>query len=179
MMNVANGVVLFCLLFGLARALPQGVKDKKVDDLPHYLEVTPLIGTGGQMTDAGIQQLVEKGYRAVINLRTAEEGVDLEAEQKFVEKEGMAYYAIPLSGKSPEAGQAAQFLDLMEHLREKRVFVHCATANRVGSLMMIKRVLQDGLTLDQASAEAARVGLRSDTLRQFALDMIEQRQKRK
>jgi uncharacterized protein (TIGR01244 family) len=168
-----SGFIAFLLLNGLMLALAQENVGKQSEDLPRYLEVTPSIGTGGQMTNAGIQQLAEKGYRAIINLRAAGEGVDLEAEQKLVEATGMEYYAVPISGKDPDPAQVEKFLDRMQSLGGKRVFVHCATANRVGSLMLIKRVLRDGLSVDEAIAEAIRIGLKSDVLKQFALDMIE------
>jgi uncharacterized protein (TIGR01244 family) len=167
-----SGSIALLLLNGLMLALAQENVGKQSEDLPRYLEVTPSIGTGGQMTDAGIQQLAEKGYSAIINLRAAGEGINLEAEQKLVEATGMEYYAIPISGKDPDPAQAEKFLDRMKSLGGKRVFVHCATANRVGSLMLIKRVLQDGMSVDDATAEAVRIGLRSDSLKQFALDMI-------
>ena len=172
-MKVAgHGAIIFLLLCGVAVAQGLGNAGKESEDLPRYLEVTPAIGTGGQVTNEGIRQLAEKGYRAVINLRDAGEGVDLETEQKSVEAAGMAYYAVPLSGTAPDPAQAEKFLDLMKSLDRKKVFVHCATANRVGSLMLIKRVVQDGLSLDEAVAEALRIGLKSDTLKQFALDII-------
>jgi uncharacterized protein (TIGR01244 family) len=165
-------IVIFFLLSRFTSAYAQENAGKQPEDLPRYMEVTPFIGTGAQMTDSGIKQLSEKGYNAIINLRTAAEGVDLDAEQKAVEAAGMAYYAVPLSGKEPEPAQAEKFLDLMKSLDGKRAFVHCASANRVGSLMLIKRVLQDGLSIDDATAEAAKIGLHSDTLKQFALDVI-------
>jgi len=172
-MTVAGrSLIVFFLLSRLTLAYAQENAGKQSEDLPRYLEVTPSIGTGAQMTDTGIKQLAQKGYRAIINLRTAGEGIDLAAEQKTVEAAGMAYYAVPLSGLEPESAQAEKFLELMKSLNGERVFIHCASANRVGSLMLIKRVLQDGLPVEDALAEAIRIGLRSDTLKQFALDMI-------
>jgi len=173
-MTIASrSIIIFLLLNGLTSGFTQDNPQKQSEDLPHYMEVTPYIGTGGQVTNAGIGQLAEKGYRAIINLRTAGEGVDLEAEQKAVEAAGMAYYSIPISGRDPDPAQVGKFLDLMKSLVAKRVYVHCATANRAGSLMLVELVLQDGLSIDDATAEAVRIGLRSDALKQFALNMIE------
>jgi hypothetical protein len=52
------------------------------------------------------------------------------------------------------------------------VYIHCAAANRVGAVWLIKRVLVDGWDIERATAEAKRVGLRSPQLEQFALDYI-------
>jgi hypothetical protein len=56
------------------------------------------------------------------------------------------------------------------------VYIHCATANRVGAVWLIKRVLADGWDVEKATAEAERIGLRSPQLKQFALDYIAARQ---
>ena len=170
---LGRGIVTLFLLSGLTFGSAQENAGKQPEDLPRYLEVTPNIGIGAQITNEGIKQLAEKGYRAVINLRTASEGVDLEAEQRAVEAAGMAYYAVPLSGRDPDPAQAEKFLGLMNNLAGKRVYVHCASGHRAGGLVLAKRVLQDGLSIDDATAEVAKIGLKSDSLRQFALSIIE------
>ena len=152
----------------------EAARDQPVD-LPRYLELTPRVGTGGQPTAAGFRVLADKGYKAVVNLRTDGEGVDLAAEEKAITELGLKYYNVPVSGKDPRDDQAEAFLKVMEGLKEERVFVHCATANRVGSLMLIQRVLQDGLALEKAEQEATQVGLRSENLLKFARDFISRR----
>ena len=57
------------------------------------------------------------------------------------------------------------------------VFIHCASANRVGAFWMIRRVLVDGWRLEKAEEEANRVGLRSPHLRSFAHSYIERHRK--
>ena len=51
------------------------------DDVPRILCIDERIATGGQPTDAAFAKLAANGYRAVLNLRTATEGVDLKHEQ--------------------------------------------------------------------------------------------------
>ncbi len=156
----------------LLYAIPSVRGQEPKPDLPQYLEVTPLIGTGGQPSDAGFRTLAQRGYQAVVNLRTAAEKVDLIAEEKLVRELGLKYYPVPVTGNAPEESQALEFMRVMDELKAEKVFVHCATANRVGSFMMIKRTLRDGLSAEQAEEEAGRIGLRSDVLRQFARDYV-------
>jgi hypothetical protein len=52
------------------------------------------------------------------------------------------------------------------------VFIHCASANRVGSVWMIKRALQDGWDINKAETEAAAIGLTNPRLKTFAVDYI-------
>ena len=47
-----------------------------------------------------------------------------------------------------------------------------ATANRVGAFWMIRRVIRDGWTLENAEEEARKIGLRNETLLAFAKDYI-------
>ena len=52
------------------------------------------------------------------------------------------------------------------------MFVHCGSANRVGALWLIKRVMKDGWTIAQATEEAKAIGLRSEKLEAFALKYL-------
>jgi protein tyrosine phosphatase (PTP) superfamily phosphohydrolase (DUF442 family) len=177
-MRLSMKFAAICLFFALIcsfvpAASAQNDPAAPAPDLPKYLEVTPFLGTGGQPTGAGLKTVAEKGYKAVVNLRTqGEKGVDLAAEEKQVKALGLEYYAVPLVGTAPEDRSAAEFLHVMDELKENKVFVHCASANRVGAVVMIKRVLKDGLTVDKAEEEANRIGLHTDILRNFAKEYI-------
>lgn len=158
-----------------------GQKAEKSDpaaaEIPRFLEPTPRIGTGGQPSNEGFHALARKGYKAVINLRTPDEGVDLEAEKALIEKLGLRYFNIPVVTSDPKEEQADQFLKIMDELRGEKVFIHCAGANRVGGFLMIDRALREGQPADKAEKEAEEVGLRSDVLRKFARDFIERHKK--
>jgi protein tyrosine phosphatase (PTP) superfamily phosphohydrolase (DUF442 family) len=155
----------------------QGPADSAQADLPRYLELTPRVGTGAQPTNVGFRKLAEKGYKAIVNLRTADEGYDLAAEEKLIQQIGLRYFNVPVAGAEPKADQARIFLKVMEELKDEKVFVHCTAANRVGGLMMIQRVLQEGISIEKAEEEAKQIGLRTDILRKFARDYIENNKK--
>lgn len=162
------------LLFGAVAA----GQSQPASELPRYQEVSPKVGTGGQPTHRGLELLKEKGYTAIINLRTANEGVDLAAEEKRARELGLEYYGIPVVSSNPKAEQAGEFLRLFERLSKERVFVHCAAASRVGGFMMIRWALDEGMPLDDAEAKAKQVGLQSETLRKFARDYVESHKKK-
>ena len=150
------------------------VADKPSGDkeLPVYLELNSHIGTGGQPSAKGLQVLSDKGYKAIINLRTASEGADLSLEESRARELGLEYFNIPVISSAPTEEQASEFLQLMEKFKDQRVFVHCASANRVGSFMMIQQAISEGVPIDKAEEEATRIGLRSEILRQFARDYV-------
>ena len=51
------------------------------------------------------------------------------------------------------------------------------SASRVGAVWLVKRVLQDGWTIEKATEEAKLIGLRSEPLEKFAVGYIETHKK--
>jgi len=165
----------FALILAVCLSLKAADEKQSIDSakVPRYLEVTSKLGTGGQPSEEGLREIAKNGYKAVINLRTSQEGVDLAAEEKLVRELGLKYFNIPVVSSDPKEEQAVEFLDFVEKLKDQRVFIHCASANRVGCFVMIQRVLKDGVPAGKAEEEANKIGLRSEVLRQFAKDFLE------
>jgi protein tyrosine phosphatase (PTP) superfamily phosphohydrolase (DUF442 family) len=110
--------------------------------------------------------------RAVLNLRPAEE-FDATEEEARVRELGMSYFNIPVSNGNPiPDSQFDEFLRLTDDQANHPMFIHCASANRVGAFWLVRRVLRDGWEVPRAEEEATRVGLRAASLREFALDYI-------
>ena len=105
--------------------------------IPNFLELSPRIGTGGQPTDNGLKLIAGKGYKSVVNIRSGSESFDIAAEEKQALQLGLRYYMVPFVAKEPSEEQALAFDALMSALKDNKVFVHCGSGNRVGSLMMI------------------------------------------
>lgn len=158
-----------------ARARLERVEESLKADVPRVLCLSRSLATGGQPTEQAFARLAENGFRSVLNLRTASEGVDLERERAAAEAAGLRYLHLPFAGSSPRAEQADEFIRLVGSRANHPMLIHCATANRVGALMMIYRVVAHGWSLGRAEEEAARIGLRSEELRRFARDYIARR----
>ncbi len=144
-------------------------------DVPRVLCLSKGLTTGGQPTDKAFSKLAANGFRSVLNLRTASEGIDLEEQRAAVEEAGMRYLPIPVAGSAPQAAQVEEFIRIVKEESNHPMFIHCGTANRVGALMMIYRVIEHGWTEEKALEEAVRIGLRSEELKKFARDYIAQR----
>ncbi|HEU4391075.1 MAG TPA: protein tyrosine phosphatase family protein [Blastocatellia bacterium] len=142
------------------------------DDVPRILCVDERFSTSGQPTDTAFAKLAAAGFRSVLNLRTASEGVDLEHERQLAEKAGLRYISIPVVGSDPKPEQADQFLKAVKDNANQPMLIHCASANRVGGFWMIHRILDQGWPEDKALEEATKIGLRSDVLKKFAMDYI-------
>ena len=141
-------------------------------DVPHILCVDERVATGGQPTDAAFGKLAANGYRAVLNLRTASEGVDLKHEQEAVEKAWMRYISIPIVSSAPKPEQVEDFLKAVKEKENQPMLIHCGSANRVGAFWMIHRVIDQGWTEDKALEEAIKIGLTSPVLKKFAHEYI-------
>jgi protein tyrosine phosphatase (PTP) superfamily phosphohydrolase (DUF442 family) len=147
--------------------------------IQNFLKVNTEFCTGGQPTPAQLSELKSQGITTIINLRTpGEAGFDAVGEEAEIKKLGMKYFNIPVSNQAgPKDEQADEFLKLTDDARNRPVFIHCGSANRVGGFFMIRRVLRDGMTFDAAKAEAQKIGLRSAQLEEFAKQYVEKHKK--
>ena len=147
--------------------------------IQNFLKINTEFCTGGQPTPAHLAELKSQGINTIINLRApGEAGFDAAAEEAETKKLGMKYFNIPVSNQAgPKDEQADEFLRLTDDAKNRPVFIHCGSANRVGGFFMIRRVLRDGMTFDAAKAEAQKIGLRSATLEEFAKQYIEKKKK--
>jgi len=133
----------------------------------------PLAGvaTGGQPDAAHLRALAKAGYRVVFDLRTPEEsrGFDEAAAMKAA---GLRYVTLPVGhGGVPDATFDA-FRKAMRETGAEGVFVHCASGNRVGAVMIPWLVLDRGWDLERAVTSAKAGGLRSPALEALARDYV-------
>jgi uncharacterized protein (TIGR01244 family) len=149
------------------------------DDVPRILCVDERVATGGQPTDAAFAKLAANGYRAVLNLRTASEGIDLKHEQEAIEKAGMRYVSIPVVSSAPKPEQVDEFIKSVKDKDNQPMLIHCGSANRVGAFWMIYRVVEQGWAEDKALEEATKIGLTSPGLKTFAHEYIVTHQPKK
>ena len=156
------------LAVGLAARLP-------AQPIERFLRLDDRVCTGGQPSPAQLATLPGQGIRTVIDLRTPEEH-DLEAERAAARESGLGFVSIPVTA-DPRPEQADAFLAITSDASIYPIFVHCASGNRVGAFWMIRRILVDGWSEEEAEQEARRIGLRSQNLLDFALDYARSRAK--
>jgi protein tyrosine phosphatase (PTP) superfamily phosphohydrolase (DUF442 family) len=145
--------------------------------IQNFLRVNTEICTGGQPTMDQLAALKAEGVTTIINLRTPQE-YDPKPEEAKAKELGLRYFNIPVASSGPQDEQAMEFLRLTDDPKNRPAFIHCASANRVGAFWMIRRVLRDNWTVDDAKAEAQKVGLRAPALMDFATKFIEKNRKK-
>jgi uncharacterized protein (TIGR01244 family) len=146
--------------------------------IANYTKVDAVVACGGATDTAALEGLKNDGFKAVINLRQASEaGANIEENAARAKTLGLNYIHIPFNAQSPESKTVDDFLGAVGNTANQPVFIHCGSANRVGAVWLVKRVLQDGWAVDKATAEAKLIGLRSAPLEQFALKYIAEHKK--
>jgi len=159
---------------GSERARLDQIERSLKSDVPRVLCLDGSFTTGGQPTEQAYAKAAAGGFHSVLSLRTANEGVDLTRERSLVEKNKLRYFNIPVVTSTPRPEHADEFLRLVKEKSNHPMLINCASANRVGAIMMIFRVLEQGWAEDKALEEAIKIGLRGDELKKFARDYIAQ-----
>src|SRR5688500_18972315 len=143
----------------------------------NYSRVDATVGCGGATDPAAMAGLKKEGYVSVINLRLpTEEGANVEEGRAAAKAAGLKYIHLPLNAAMPDSKVIDSFLAAVADRSNQPVFIHCGSANRVGGVWMIKRVLQDKWPLDRALTEAQAIGLNNPALQAFATDDIKSHQ---
>ena len=142
----------------------------------NFTRVDATVACGGATTPEAVQALKADGFASIVNLRAADEpGANVDGEAAAAAMAGLQYFHLPFKAAAPDTAVVDQFLTVVGEPKNKPVFIHCATANRVAALWLIKRVRLDAWTVHKALMEAQAIGLTSEPLRQFALDYIARR----
>ena len=147
------------------------LEEEGPEGVPNYTRVDATVACAGATGPEAMPELRERGFNTVINFRTAgERNARVEASREAAEAEGLNYVHLPF--RQPTTELVDQFLDTVAEPDNQPVYIHCGSANRVGFMWLIKRVKQDGYSIEDATVEAEAIGLRSDALRAFALDYL-------
>ena len=91
---------------------------------------------------------------------------------------GLKYVHVPVDPAKPDESAVKAFLAAVTDPANQPMYIHCASANRVGALWLIKRVVVDGWDVQRATSEATAIGLTSAPLKQFALEYATSHQKK-
>jgi uncharacterized protein (TIGR01244 family) len=168
----ATPFLLAMMLLGTVGLSAQVTKGE-IAGVRNFSRVDASVGCAGATDPSAMSALRKEGFVSVINLRLANEsGADVEGSRAAATTAGLKYIHLPFNAASPDAKVVESFLAAVADKRNQPVFIHCGSANRVGAVWMIKRVLQDGWTVDRARTEAEAIGLTSPQLVAFATDYI-------
>ena len=141
--------------------------------ITNFTRVDAVVACGGATETSALPALKNDGFKSVVNLRLANEpGANIEQNQAQAKTVGLNYFHLPFSGASPDPAVVDRFLSVVSDKANQPVYIHCGSANRVGAVWLVKRVVQDGWPVDKATTEAKAIGLTAPGLEKFALQYI-------
>ena len=160
------------LAFGIALAAAGLLASVDTASIPGFYRIEDSVAIGGQPTAEQIPTLAAAGYQTIICLRQESE-YDAAPVSLAARQAGLAYVRVPISAKEPADAAVDEFLRVTDDPGIYPVYIHCGSGNRAAALWMIRRVLREGWTIGVAAAEADAVGLKSETMRDFAIAYVQ------
>jgi uncharacterized protein (TIGR01244 family) len=169
---IMRSLAAVLIITGAVSVAAQVTKQERAG-IVNFSRVDAVVACGGATETSALDGLAKDGFKSVINLRLASEAnANIELNAAHARSLGLNYIHIPFNAAQPEPRVLEQFLAAIANKANQPAYVHCGSANRVGAVWLVKRVLQDGWTIDKATEEAKLIGLRSEPLEKFALSYI-------
>jgi protein tyrosine phosphatase (PTP) superfamily phosphohydrolase (DUF442 family) len=154
---------------------PQSQKPLRRDFDPARKAEAPIIlciddkpTSGGQPTEGAYAKAAANGFRSILTLRSARDGVDLLRERLMVEKHRLRYFNLAVTATLPAHKQIDEFLALVRDKGNHPMLVNCAYIERVAPYLMIFNLVEQGWSEERAVEDASRSGLRREELQALA-----------
>jgi uncharacterized protein (TIGR01244 family) len=123
------------------------------------VRVSDRISVGGQPSEADLDRLFERGFKAVINLCTDHEAslaISPEAERGYAESAGLTYRRLPIEPAGLRPHQIEAFRKLVAGLPHP-IYVHCGAGQRASAISILAEGI--GQAADPALLASARQGI--------------------
>jgi uncharacterized protein (TIGR01244 family) len=173
----SSGLLFWAAMLAVGAAGPAQMTRQEIPGVRNMTQVEPTIACAGATDASAIPEIASRGYKAVLNLRLAsEDGAAIGDARDAAGRVGIRYIHMPFDAAAPDEGVVDRFIAAVNDPANQPVFVHCASANRVAALWMIKRATVDGWDTGRAENEARAIGLSHPALRNWALEQIAKRQ---
>lgn len=132
-------------------------------------EVTPCLITGGQPTAAHLKALKAAGAEVILDVRDPMEPrpFDEPAEARAL---GLEYLNIPVVSGAVDDELLERVLDAIRRNRDRPMYFHCNSGNRVGGTLVAWFILDRGMTEEEATEQAMRLGLRTPEMLEWGLE---------
>lgn len=162
-----------CLLTLATQAFAQS---ETFPGINKYWKVDANHSTGGTLTnpDLAAAELKKRGFKAVINTAG---GPAAAAERAALEKVGIKYLEFVINPETLDPAPVGPAIKAAADPANQPILIHSGNGHRAGALLLIKRAVVDGWTVEKAGVEAAGAGLINDNtmasrLYRFAYDYI-------
>ena len=137
--------------------------------VPNASQPLPELLTSGQPGPQHLEALKAAGVAVILDIRDPMEPRPFD-EGELVRKLGMEYVNVSVrQGALDDATMEAVLATLRHHAGHPMV-LHCASANRVGGVLIPYLILDQDMSEDDAVEAAMRIGLRGADLLEWGLE---------
>ena len=132
-------------------------------------QILPNVVTGGQPGTVDLEAFRAAGGGIVLDLRDPMEPRPLD-EPATTQRLGLEYVVVPVTAGTMTDATLERIPQVLRQAGDRPIFVHCGSGSRVGGALLPHLMLEHGLTEEDATAQAMRIGLRSADLLEWGLD---------
>jgi uncharacterized protein (TIGR01244 family) len=121
-------------------------------------KITNEFAIAGQPTLDDLQQLLEDGYRSVVNLRSPFETGFLADEQHQTASLGLDYAHLPIQLTTLNLEQAIPIIQQLSQL-SRPMLIHCDNGIRASIIVLIQIAIEQGMEVEDAFQKVISLGL--------------------
>ena len=137
--------------------------------VPNVCEILPNVVTGGQPSTADLEAFRDSGGGIVLDLRDPMEPRPLD-EPATTQRLGLEYVVVPVTAGTMTDATLERIHQVLHQAGDRPLFVHCGSGSRVGGALLPHLMMEHGLSEEEATAQAMRIGLRSADLLEWGLE---------
>ena len=129
----------------------------RLNQIFNYLRIDDQRSTSGQPSEGEFELIRDAGFRTVINLAPHDAENSLSDESGLLKSLSLDYVHIPVDFFKPNETDFSIFCNVMDNLREEKVWVHCAANMRVSAFLFRYRTEKMGVDRSLAKYDLNRV----------------------
>lgn len=108
-----------------------------LENIKNFMSVTSNMATSGQPSETQLQEIADAGFDVIINLGLLDPKYCLSDEAGLIKSLALEYHHIPVSFQKPQLENLYSFFLVMDTIKNKKVFVHCAANKRVSCFIAL------------------------------------------
>lgn len=163
-----------CQSDGTSQAEVAPVEPTQCGDVKNMHKIGDVYVAGG-VTPSDYPLLKDLGIKTILNLREEGETPGINSA-KLAKANGIMHVRIPWKGADQLTDDRLDAMRQVLREAERPILFHCGSANRVSAGWLAYRVLDEGVDVETAIAEAKTFGLRTAAYETITLDYIAKQQ---
>ena len=120
------------------------------EEIYNFLRLSDKLYSGGMPKAEQMRAAAERGVEVVINLAPHTVRDALSGEEELVRSLGMHYHNIPVNWATPTKDGLDRFMEIMDHNKDRTIFVHCQANFRATAFIALYRILRQGWKAEDA-----------------------------